>query len=83
MMTPTNEQRAALAAKTNDAESTITHRPRLPEIAADSPREDLIAWLCANDSNGCYSDEDCTAEGWGILTVDAAWSLIDLCLEGC
>lgn len=74
-------RRAALAAKANDGEDTIRHRPRLPEISADSTREELIAWLCANDRNGCYSDADCTAEGWDLTTVCGAWALIDLCLE--
>jgi hypothetical protein len=78
------ERRAALAAKANDGEDTIKHRPRLPEICADSSREDLIAWLCANDRNGCYSDADCTAERIPVITSPAgAWALIDLCLEGC
>lgn len=30
--------------------------------ATDWTRADLIAWLTWNDRNGCYSDEDSTAE---------------------
>ena len=76
-------RRGAIAAKANDGEDTITHRPRLPEICADSSRDDLIAWLCANDRNGCYSDEDCKIEGLSRTSVVGAWALIELCLEGC
>lgn len=80
--TSSTAYRAALAASVNDSEATVTHRRRLPQIYADSTREQLILWLCDNDRNGCYSDSDCIAEGWGVLTIDTAWSLIDLCLEG-
>ena len=35
-------------------------------------RESLIYWLCFNDRNGIYSDEDCRAEGQRPLTEDEA-----------
>ena len=31
-------------------------------LAKDATREEIIDWLCANDRNGCYRDEDCDAE---------------------
>ena len=35
-------------------------------------REELIDWLCYNDTNGCYTDEDCDAEGLPRLTLETA-----------
>ena len=32
----------------------------------------LIAWLEANDRNGCYSDDDCIAEFGRIMTLGEA-----------
>jgi len=42
----------------------------------------LIAWLEANDRNGCYSDDDCIAEGFPIMTIAEAMESITLQLEG-
>jgi len=41
-------------------------------LAHDAPRETIIDWLIRNDRNGCYSDEDLEAEGWGPLTRSEA-----------
>ena len=32
----------------------------------------LIAWLETNDRNGCYSDDDCIAEGFPVMTLISA-----------
>lgn len=44
----------------------------LPEA---SVREILIAWFCWNDANGCFTDEDCAAEGCLPLTEETAVAL--------
>jgi hypothetical protein len=36
-------------------------------------REELIAWLCWNDRNGEYSDEDAEGNGWNPLTWEQAY----------
>ena len=33
-------------------------------------RQELINWLESNDSDGCYSDEDCRAEGLAPLSLE-------------
>ncbi len=38
-------------------------------------RDQLISWLCQNDRNGCYTDEDAAAEGWPPLTRAEALEL--------
>jgi hypothetical protein len=43
-------------------------------------RETMIEWLCANDPNGCYTDEDAEAECFEPLTLNGAVSLILLAL---
>ena len=35
-------------------------------------REEIIAWLCWNDPNGVYLDQDSVAEGYATLTRDRA-----------
>ena len=45
-------------------------------------REELINWLCANDSNGVYRDEDSTREGMDVLTYEGAYELYLKQLEG-
>ena len=42
----------------------------------------LIAWLETNDRNGCYSDDDCKAEGFTPMTIGEAMESITLQLEG-
>ena len=39
-------------------------------------RRDCIAWLVANDPNGCWSDEDCISEGFKPLTLELARAFI-------
>lgn len=39
-------------------------------------RESLIDWLCWNDSNGVFRDEDCKAEGMEPMTKKEALDLI-------
>jgi hypothetical protein len=41
-------------------------------------REELIEWLCANDKNGVYRDEDSIREGIEILSYQEA---LDLYIE--
>ena len=36
-------------------------------------REEMIAWLCTNDPNGCYTDEDSRLEGLEPMTTDDAY----------
>lgn len=38
-------------------------------------RIELIEWLCANDSNGVYRDEDSIREGMEILSYQEALEL--------
>ena len=41
-------------------------------IIRDGTREEIINWLCWNDPNGCYSDEDSRAEGYPLLSLEQA-----------
>ena len=45
-------------------------------------REELIEWLCANDTNGVYRDEDSIREGMDVLTYEEAYELYLKQLEG-
>jgi hypothetical protein len=56
-------------------------RDAYPTLSADSTRETLIAWLCCDDRNGCYSDADMMAEYGEIMTLDEAWAQVDLGLD--
>ena len=47
-------------------------RDDLMRLMRDGSREELIEDLACNDSNGCYRDADCEAEGMPILSFDAA-----------
>lgn len=38
-------------------------------------RLELINWLCANDPNGVYRDDDSALEGMDPLTYDQAYEL--------
>jgi hypothetical protein len=38
-------------------------------------RDDLINWLCSNDPNGIYRDEDSIREGMDALTYQEAYEL--------
>ena len=48
--------------------------------AAD--RDAIIAWLCWNDRHGCYTDEDCEAEGLNPMPVDLAEAIMRRQMEG-
>ena len=50
---------------------------RMPKVVISSSREDLIAWLCWADHNGCWTDEDSIADGHSPLTFDEAWQCLD------
>jgi len=39
-------------------------------------RDEMIQWLCWNDPNGCYTDEECDAEDIPRLTVHMAKIII-------
>jgi len=41
-------------------------------ILAFGTREQVIDWLCWNDPNGCYTDEDAEAEGYEPLSLEEA-----------
>lgn len=45
-------------------------------------REDLIAWLVWNDSNGIYRDEDSLREMGNVLGKDEAVSIITRQISG-
>jgi len=38
-------------------------------------REELINWLCWNDPNGVYRDEDSMREGMDVLSYEEAYEL--------
>ena len=49
------------------------HAPWVQDrIIAEGTRDQIIAWLCWNDPNGVYRDQDSTAEGYAALTRDRA-----------
>jgi hypothetical protein len=48
----------------------------LPRLCAQSSRQHLINWLCANDRNGSYSDADARAEGLKPLSLHGAWNCL-------
>jgi hypothetical protein len=39
----------------------------------DMSREELIEWLCWNDRNGCYRDEESIGEMGTIMTYEEAY----------
>lgn len=68
-----NAETIAIIAAHVNANTAGTGLPFLPEAPS---REDLIAWLCSNDRNGCYTDEDNRAEGWPPLTYGELAGLV-------
>ena len=50
--------------------------------AQAASRDDLIEWLCWNDRQGVFGDEECGAEGIDILTREAALILVLRAMEG-
>lgn len=54
---------------------------KLPSVAdvMGWSREECINWLVWCDSNGCFTDEDCRAEGWKPMTLaDARHSIFQI-----
>lgn len=40
-------------------------------LILEGRREELLAWLCWNDPNGCYTDADSIAEGYEPLSLES------------
>lgn len=51
------------------------------EGASQLNRDQLIAFLAWNDRNGVYTDEDCEAEGYDLLTLETARLLVIKAIE--
>lgn len=51
------------------------------EGASHLNREQLMAFLVWNDRNGVYTDEDCEAEGYELLTLETARLLVIKAIE--
>lgn len=47
----------------------------------DLTRDELLAFLVWNDRNGVYTDEDCEAEGYELLTLETARLLVIKAIE--
>ena len=59
----------------DEAQATIAHLRTLN-------REQLIAWLIANDPNGDYDDESARAQGWEPMThADALKTALRQCSD--
>tara|TARA_Y100001963_G_scaffold160228_1_gene269230 strand:- start:7548 stop:8363 length:816 start_codon:yes stop_codon:yes gene_type:complete len=56
-------------------------RDAYPTLTPGSTREALITWLCTVDRNGCWTDRDMVAEGWGPMTLDEAWEQVAMMTE--
>lgn len=56
-------------------------RDTYPTLTPGSTRETLITWLCTVDRNGCWTDRDMVAEGWGPMTLDEAWEQVAMMVE--
>ena len=54
----------------------------MKETLANYNREELIRWLCRNDPNGEYSDEDAENNGWSPLTWEEAYEFAIELLKG-
>ena len=50
-------------------------------LDAGSDRETVVNWLAGNDRNGCYLDDDMTAEGWAPMTLADAWRQVAIAHE--
>ena len=59
--------------------SNETNALRWAGLEPGADRESIIGWLVWNDGNGCYSDEDHTAEWGRVMTRDEAIE----CIVGC
>lgn len=70
------QTRLSIVVYCNDVSRTCGYT-RGPILCTCASRELLIAWLCWNDRNGCYSDEDCMAEWGEVMTHGQAWEALD------
>ena len=66
-------RRKAIADRANAA---LDGRPWV--LSGVSTREDLIYWLGSVDRNGVWSDDDMLAEGLRPMTLDEAWTQVDM-----
>lgn len=47
------------------------------ELLKSGTREQIIEWLCWNDPNGCYTDDDSASEGYSPLTLAQVRHIMD------
>ena len=52
------------------------------DILENGTRNDVINWLCWNDRNGCYRDDDAIAEGYDPLTLEEARDIMRRWIDG-
>jgi len=52
------------------------------DILENGTRNDVINWLCWNDRNGCYRDDDAIAEGYDPLTLEQARDIMRRWIDG-
>ena len=52
------------------------------DILENGTRNDVINWLCWNDRNGCYRDDDAIAEGYDPLTLEQAREIMRGQIDG-
>jgi len=52
------------------------------DILENGTRNDVINWLCWNDRNGCYRDDDAIAEGYDPLTLEEARDIMRGQIDG-
>jgi len=49
---------------------------RALDILNHGTRKDILEWLQGNDRNGVYTDEACLSEGWPIVSLTDAISMM-------
>lgn len=69
--------RARVAGLANEAGRASSCVDAAPTLSADSPREDLVAWLKWCDGNGIWTDEDLRAEDQDPMTIHDAWEWVE------
>jgi len=52
------------------------------DILENGTRNDVINWLCWNDRNGCYRDDDAITEGYDPLTLEQARDIMRRWIDG-
>ncbi len=68
-------ERAMIAASANRL-ARASRRPGTPVLRAESPREDVVAWLQWNDPNGAHADELAVMDRVPTYTLEGAWSAL-------